>query len=193
MKANCWMGCKKEFEVTEQHQNNNMCPECFNELATMTTGPKDPTTITYVKITSNDLKDPSKLACVKAMVCSVCLVDEPDAVGNLMLSGSSNRLMLEWSNYGSSENYHHEIFDEVAEVLIKLDDIKLEPRLLIGEQVEVVADYHKQINTGFIIQGSSNIYRIRNLDVSTDDKLVRPKYIKITERWLDEKFEIVEI
>lgn len=32
MKGNCWMGCGKDFETTEKHQNNNICPKCLKKM-----------------------------------------------------------------------------------------------------------------------------------------------------------------
>lgn len=82
-------------------------------------------------IKSEDLQDPKKLAFVKAIVGS------KDTSGDLFI-GVNLRNCTFCDDSGKTY---------LIEIRIKISDIKLEPRLLIGEDVEVIYDFEIQDNS----------------------------------------------
>ena len=137
---------------------------------------KEPTLI----IKSEDLQDPKKLAFVKAIVGSKD-VDGDDLVFVGWL----------WSDTQPFHVFIHE-YSEVSyleEIRIKISDIKLEPRLLIGEDVPCTGQFNGT-NVDDEIKGRVG-WCIDDEMLLVNGYGVLENSIKPSLQWLKENFEVI--
>jgi hypothetical protein len=118
-------------------------------------------------IKSEDLVHPKKLAFVKAIVGS-----EDEQIGRLI-----------GVDYIGSKDYpFYTMFDNHKEFGVKISDIKLEPRLLIGEDVECFV-----FRDGHFVPFYVEPITLKNLGKFTNGwYTIRPSLT-----WLKENFEVV--
>ena len=136
-------------------------------------------------IKSEDLKDPKKLAFVKAIVGS------EDKDGYILYGdvGGLGLLMARWDDC-------HQVIDSWVDggLQIKISDIKLEPRLLIGENVVVEGEEVGDNEIGKVISCETrrgcDVYWLGIEDYGQE--LYGKKFIKPSLQWLKENFEVIE-
>jgi hypothetical protein len=125
-------------------------------------------------IKSEDLQDPKKLAFVKAIVGSMLA----DNVGSNLVGIWGKRFCL-----GDALVY---------EINLKISDIKLEPRLLMCEDVEVevngVRAMIETVSRNKIWINTENNMVVRSL---AKNLIFKPYELKPSLQWLKENFEVI--
>ena len=174
------MGEPERLRLTQRNQQGNtmseMKPYGQELFQTMQEGVEaikktEPTLI----IKSEDLQDPKKLAFVKAIVGS------KDVFGDTFI-GLGKMSAMRHFVFEVPEGLDSNIFERIK---IKISDIKLEPRLLIGEDVEVMAEFWGEYTQSTV----RNL--ISSLDAHEYGRSKGHTTFKPSLQWLKENFEVI--
>lgn len=147
-----------------------------------------------ITITSEDLKDPAKLACLESII-GTCFTN---GCITSILKGvdSENECFIGDNLYAPVGLLSDDDYQAEDEITLLYSQIKLDPRKLIGESVEVVRHRFDERKTGFIVNASKSISRLdENLQMGDDTKQFFSDHdkLKLSPTWLKQNFKCEEV